>query len=118
LTKNTHEENPMSKDVECPYCGADIEICHDDGFGYSEDQLHEYECHECEKNFVFYTSISIYHEAYKADCLNGAPHNMKPAIAYPNFYPERARCEDCGHEENGPFDKAAYDEYFKKIDSV
>ena len=25
-------------DVECPYCGAEIEINHDDGYGYEEDE--------------------------------------------------------------------------------
>jgi len=27
-------------DVDCPYCGESQEICHDDGFGYSEDEDH------------------------------------------------------------------------------
>ena len=27
-------------DMQCPYCGADQEVCHDDGAGYSEDERH------------------------------------------------------------------------------
>ena len=34
------------KDVECPYCYADQEINHDDGYGFDEDQLYEQECSE------------------------------------------------------------------------
>lgn len=30
----------MSNDVECPYCGAEQEINHDDGQGYDEGVLH------------------------------------------------------------------------------
>jgi len=29
-----------TNDVECPYCGAEQEINHDDGQGYDEDVLH------------------------------------------------------------------------------
>lgn len=31
-------------DMQCPYCGADQEVCHDDGAGYSEDTRHEHTC--------------------------------------------------------------------------
>lgn len=86
------------KDVECPYCGHEIEVCHDDGFGYEEDTLHEYQCPKCEKYFVFTTSISIHHTSYPADCLNGAPHKYKKTITFPNVC-ARLRCEDCGHEK-------------------
>ncbi len=24
------------KDINCPYCDAELDICHDDGFGYEE----------------------------------------------------------------------------------
>ena len=27
----------MYSDVECPYCGAEQEINHDDGYGYDEN---------------------------------------------------------------------------------
>jgi len=36
----------MIETVNCPYCGAEQEICHDDGYGYEEDVLHQQECSE------------------------------------------------------------------------
>jgi len=89
-------------DVECPYCGADQEIDHDDGYGYEEDRVHEQECNECEKAFVFKTSIHFYYEVSKADCLNGAPHNFKATKTYPVKY-TKMRCVDCD-EERKPTD--------------
>lgn len=91
-------------DIECPYCGEDQDICHDDGQGYAEDTLHEQQCGDCEKNFVFTTSISFYYEADKADCLNGAEHNMQPVISTArNIFPDWKRCKDCGHEVRGRY---------------
>jgi len=86
-------------DVKCPYCGEEQEINHDDGYGYTEDETFEQECVECEKTFVFTTSISFHYEAAKADCLNGAEHKYKPTHTYPKKY-TRMRCVDCGHERN------------------
>jgi len=88
-------------DLNCPYCYADIEVCHDDGFGYEEDEAHEMECDECEKNFVFYTSITYYYEPRKADCLNGAEHNLKFSLAYPKKF-SKMRCQDCDYSESWP----------------
>ena len=85
----------MSKDVECPYCDAEIEINHDDGFGYDESMLHHYECPECEKGFVFNTSISITHSAYKADCLNDDKHEYVETKTYPKRYTQ-LECKCCG----------------------
>ena len=89
------------KDVNCPYCNVEIEICHDDGFGYEEGELHEYDCYACGKNFVFETSIVIYHEAFPADCLNGAEHKFEKTHTYPVKY-AKLRCEDCGLEKEIP----------------
>ena len=58
----------MSADLNCPYCNADLEVCHDDGFGYEEDRDHEMECYKCDKAFTFTTSISLY---YEAKCAEG-----------------------------------------------
>jgi len=71
------------KDIECPYCGHDQEVCHDDGQGYDEDQKHEMGCYECGKSFVFYTSISFSYEPRKADCLNDGKHTFKPTHTHP-----------------------------------
>jgi len=71
-------------DTECPYCGADVEIVHDDGYGYEEGEAHQQECGDCGKTFVYYTHISFSYEAQKADCLNeGGEHNWKPSITFP-----------------------------------
>ena len=90
----------MSSDVICPYCDADIEICHDDGFGYDEGVLHEYECPECEKSFVFETSISIDHYAHPADCLNTEEdiHKWELTHTYPRRF-VKWRCSECGAEK-------------------
>lgn len=85
-------------DTECPYCGAEQEINHDDGYGYEEDELHEQQCSECEKQFVYTTAISFHHHASKADCLNGSPHDYKKTSTYPPEY-AKLRCSMCGDEQ-------------------
>lgn len=81
-------------DVECPYCGAEQEINHDDGYGLDEDGQYEQGCSECEKTFAYTTSILVLHEAKRADCLNGSPHKYKPTSTYPKRY-TKMECEDC-----------------------
>lgn len=53
--------------VDCPYCGVNQAIRHDDGQGYTEDETHEQECCACKKTFVFTTSIIFVYDARKAD---------------------------------------------------
>ena len=85
----------MSKDVTCPYCGAAVEINHDDGYGYAEDEIFEQECDWCAKVFAYTVCIEIHHIAKRADCLNGDPHKYKPtADRFPETH--RMRCADCG----------------------
>jgi Zn ribbon nucleic-acid-binding protein len=84
-------------DVKCPYCEAEQEINHDDGYGYEEDQKHEQECINCEKYFVYTTTISFSYETKKAACLNGSDHKYRNTMTYPIRY-TKMRCEDCGHE--------------------
>ena len=93
-------------DVECPYCGAGQDICHDDGQGYEESEIHQQECEKCEKIFAFTTSISFFYDVNKADCLNGEPHKWRSMPSIP-FHPNRKVCEDCGEEEMGEVDRAA-----------
>lgn len=88
-------------DIECPYCGAELEINHDDGCGYAEDEKHEQQCSRCEKSFVFTTTISFSYDVEKAPCLNGGAHDMKPVVHYPRCYPEWKRCSCCSHEVRG-----------------
>lgn len=93
----------MRDDLECPYCGEGLEVCHDDGQGYDQDRLHEMSCSNCDKNFVFTTSISYYYEPYKADCLNGSPHNYKATMTYPREF-TKMRCTMC-EDERRPTDE-------------
>jgi hypothetical protein len=85
----------MNYDVECPYCSHLQDICHDDGYGYEEGKRHNQECGKCGKTFVFETEISISHEVFKADCLNGSDHNWQPTKTFPKEY-TKMMCSDCG----------------------
>ena len=80
---------------KCPYCGEEVEICHDDG--YSESEKYNQECHNCGKVFVFTTTISIDHELAKADCLNGGEHTEKLTHTHPKFF-SKMYCTQCGME--------------------
>lgn len=105
----------MNKDVECPYCEKWQEICHDDGFGYAEDEAHETQCNDCEKYFVFHTSISFDYEGGKADCLNGAEHAWKKSYIAPDYWPDARHCSDCEKRERG---KMLDKEGQKKVDEA
>jgi hypothetical protein len=86
----------VMSDTNCPYCGAEIEINHDDGYGYEEDLRHEQECHACEKMFVFTTYTLFNYTTFKADCLNGSDHKLRPSITYPRQY-TRMECVHCDY---------------------
>lgn len=94
----------MSKDVECPYCNADIEINQDDGHGCREGETYSQQCGECDKYFVFTTSIHFYYDAEKADCLNGEEHKWESVKNYPNYYPDWVRCATCDEDKRGRLD--------------
>lgn len=87
----------MSRDMKCPYCNADQEVCHDDGAGYEEDVLHEHTCSECDKSFVFTTATVHYYHPYKADCLNGSPHDLHLTNTFPREH-SRMKCRTCDYE--------------------
>jgi transcription elongation factor Elf1 len=84
-------------DLECPYCEKELDICHDDGFGYEEGVKHQIECPHCEKSFVFETSITFYYEPEKADCLNDGQHDHQLTHTYPKEF-STMRCSMCGDE--------------------
>ncbi len=84
----------MSKDINCPYCQEELDICHDDGFGYEEGVKHEMECDKCGKSFIFQTQISFDYYPEKSDCLNGAPHDYKASRSYPKEY-SKMECTMC-----------------------
>lgn len=83
--------------ISCPYCDEYQEINHDDGQGFSEGELHEQCCDDCDKVFTFSTSIIYYHEAFQADCLNDGSHKFKPTHTHPKFL-TRMQCSDCEAE--------------------
>ena len=93
-------------DMNCPYCGSDQEVCHDDGHGYAEDVRHEHTCKECEKTFVFTTMIVLYYTPHKADCLNGAPHKLKMSSTWPRQYSKMC-CIHCDYERKPTDDEQA-----------
>ena len=84
-------------DITCPYCGHEQEVNHDDGFGCTEDITEEMECSECEKSFVFRTSIHFYYSPSKADCLNGSDHKYEKTFTSP-VCATKWRCVDCDEE--------------------
>jgi len=85
------------KDIECPYCETELEINHDDGFGYDEGVDHQMECDYCGKSFVFQTTINFYYEPAKADCLNDGVHDWKLTHTFPKEF-SNLKCTMCGVE--------------------
>ena len=83
------------KDINCPYCDAGLDINHDDGYGYGENELYQQDCDSCGKTFVFTTSISYYYDATKAECLNGGEHDYYPTHTYPTQFTQM-ECSLCG----------------------
>lgn len=85
------KERVMS-DVKCPYCGAEQEINHDDGYGYEEGRDHEQECVKCDYEFIFTTSISY---DYEVECRKG-DHDMVP---FGDEWPGMYECTKCSFYE-------------------
>ena len=112
----------MSYDLNCPYCDAELNVCHDDGFGYQEGVKHEMQCDECEKSFVFETSISFYYEPEKAECLNEGVHDYEPTNVTPKCF-TKMRCNMCDYEreltdkERTDLDIPTIEEYYKSINT-
>lgn len=107
-------------DLNCPYCDAGLEVCHDDGFGYEEDVKHEMECSHCGKQFIFKTSVVFHYEPEKADCLNDGKHEYEITTTVPKEFSEM-KCTICGKEremtdeERLEFNIGTKEDYFKKI---
>jgi hypothetical protein len=105
-------------DVKCPYCNKEVEICRDDGYGYSEDQTYTQECGHCKKTFTYETDISFDYTAEQAPCQNGEPHSLKPINGVPKeFFVGKARCEWCHVEivTDEAASRMAIDKYWRSI---
>ena len=79
----------------CPYCGAEVEINHDDGYGLEENEIYEQECGSCEKTFVYTTTIHTSYNLRKADCLNDGQHEWVKTNTFPEYL-ARVVCRICG----------------------
>lgn len=95
---------------ECPYCGAAVDLHHEEA--YDESETYEKTCGKCGKTFAYTLCISVHYNVFQADCLNGAEHNFVPAPSYPQIHPDRKQCKDCGLVENGEIDKEEYKRLF------
>jgi hypothetical protein len=85
--------------VFCPYCDKEVEINHDDGFGYKDDEFLEMECDHCDKKFMMHVSMSFDYEGSKADCLNGGEHDWEQIHGWPKeHFIGRQKCSMCDKE--------------------
>ncbi len=84
--------------ADCPYCGNENEINHDDGYGFEEDEIFEQQCAKCEKYFAYTTFTHFSYTARKAACMNGGKHRRKRTRTHPPQY-ARWRCVACGDEK-------------------
>ena len=84
----------MNDEVECPYCWCEVAFDYDDWFCYAEDELHELQCTECYKNFVFITSIMYSYESQKADCLNDWNHDYQLVRSWEYSKMRCTMCDD------------------------
>ena len=88
-------------DLNCPYCDAELDVCHDD-VGYEENTLHEMECPKCEKNFVFETTSTFSYSPEKADCLNDGNHiytDWHQLYAHDGKSHQQKVCISCGDQK-------------------
>lgn len=86
------------KDITCPYCEEEFDLCHDDGAYTDESDSEQWECPNCEKISMVRTSISFSHEAEKADCLNEeSEHEWKKQVGQPaEYFVDKYICGVCG----------------------
>lgn len=99
-------------DTECPYCEGDIEINHDDGYGFEKDMTHQQECPHCDKVFTFITSTLYCYDTAQAECLNGGEHQWENTRTFPREY-TRKFCRMC--DEHRPFTPEEKEEFVKSL---
>lgn len=49
----------MGDQVECPYCGHEFDLNHDDGAHYDQNKMEEEQCPECDKLFLVMGVIGL-----------------------------------------------------------
>jgi hypothetical protein len=99
----------MYETENCPYCGKDIKINHDDGYGYQEDEIYQQVCSNCGKTFVYEVCINYSYYIEKANCLNeGGVHDYRETHTNPKVA-AKMRCTVCGDEKDLPKEK--YEQY-------
>lgn len=80
--------------LECPYC--EVELGNEE---QEPNEVHERECDNCGKNFVYTIEYDPNYSASKADCLNDGEHDYQPIHGYPKeFYENRRRCSMCSDQ--------------------
>lgn len=108
--------------VKCPYCNKEVEIDHEDGYGYQEDMIYNQECTNCENTFAYYTYIHFTYDVWKADCLNEGECKWHPTNTYPKFATQMV-CPTCGatrmptDEERKQYDIPTYADFRKEMNS-
>jgi len=89
----------MFADTQCPYCEKDVEINHDDGYGYAEDETYTQECTHCGMTFSYTTAVTYSYEPAKAPCQNGEKHNLQQIKGCPSeLFVAKMRCKWCSEE--------------------
>ena len=99
----------MNDRIECPECGGVVPVVESD-LPVEYDESVSFKCSWCEKKFMLCFRTSYYISAYKAPCMNGAPHEYGrvpfemdgefkgcSGIIYHHF--EVKTCKICGHKE-------------------
>lgn len=81
------------EDINCPYCDAELSIERNE-WTCNENVTHHMECPECEKSFVFDTTIIFIFQAHKADCLNEGSHEWEKTVTCP-VEATQMRCRVC-----------------------
>mgnify|MGYP003437627122 CR=1 FL=1 len=110
-------------DIECPYCGKEQDINHDDGAGYTEGVAEQQTCDDCGNTFAYTTEISFSHTAYKADCLNDGEHDYQLTHTSPKEFSkmECSMCDDSRElteAERIKFGIGTKEDLFKRLESA
>jgi len=90
-----------TREITCPYCGAEFSDSWEVGMGVNDGELGELECGSCEKTFIANRNCSITYNSYTTPCLNGeVEHNWQPVVGIPKeYFKDKYRCKICYREE-------------------